>query len=1151
MSITTRPLRAAFFGACSICISASLLGCAEELEQDPKHPERVQVIFDPATSTIPLPNQAAVQADGTLPKSEAPRDTAQAAFYAWIDDLHGWLPETPIEVPLDGELDASTIDLEDALLWRVEQDESLTALAIKELRYELVEAEEAGPARSKIVIVPVEPLKAATRYGAVLKTSINGANGEPILAPLAIFFGLNNGPLFEEESGRVTIPQLQGDPDTAEALERSVRRSLTPITSNLSEIGLDRKEIAAAFTWSTGVDAFTVLDPSTATIPLPNTLALDPGSDGLPTFPRAPLQSLVEYERAEAAGESPELTAQIYFERYLDDLHGWPNTVASLPIEVPLSGPIDPATITEESVQLWQILEDGTPERISDLTLDYIALPAEQEGEKGIYKIKLSPARDFRLNTDYFAFVTRDVKDLQGRELLPAGAMAMGLQPHPLLDEEGRSTVNQLDDASAQAATGLQRVLAPFVEAIEDQAGYEYDDLASVWSFYTWRDPFIVFDPLNGDIPFPNAFLIDDKGTEAPEDDTVDLPIEPRADPLTRSLLEELNTRSGFARMAQGWVTVLGELDPESVTYFEPSQKMPGADPEGRGAIAMAARAGDDLPVPVEPERIELDYRSDYGKIMLRPQLPLKQSHQHIVLLTDRLRGTNGLKAQPTPIFVMLTSPFELYDEAQGSLVAQLPDESAPGLEAGRKLYAELFTRAELITGDTRESIVGAFVFTTDDVTTPMQRARARAMAKLEARETLQIERACEVDASRECDEDLLDNRDASQDAYNGPYGDGRARDFSNLQQIQWAGEFRTVDMLREDGNAFASWEDIDEETRVGVSLFVPKRVEGQCEPPFRVVISQHGLTSSRLISGLGMANEFAAPETCLATVVLDTVLHGGRSASSQTLHPVTKPPTSGDGFLSANFVQSKNFLKQGILDLLVLNRLVRQGALEGLVENTTAAGTDPMFDVEEMAVVGTSLGGLFATAAAALDPTLNIAVLNVAPGKLTYYLTEMSTIGEGLLAPLSILGIERGTFVFEQLIAFLQWVGEEVGPAIFASHLIEDRLRALEYDASSDSYARGERVPSAEVFMQMALDDEVAPNVSTRQLARILDIDLEPTTFEAPHAFLIQNDPSEPSFKASECGRRQAAFFLRAAIEGSDTTLPPELVAKTCVGEP
>ena len=1146
----TRLLR----GAAAPIVCAALLGvalaqvgCGFDIPPADAPPEpRVRAVLDPDSSTVPLPNTLAVDPDGTLPDLEVEDgDSAQQAFYDWLGELNGWLPQTPVEIPFDGELDEASLTAENVRLFRLEEGGELTELEIAELVYATVDDD--SPARSRVTVVPADPLAPATSYGVVVTKGVQGENGVAIGEPAPIFFALHDRPIVTE-GGEITIPQLEDDPATASDLE-AVRASLEPITSRLGDLDLERGDVAMMFSWRTNRNVFTVLDPDTATIPLPNTLAMDEGEDGLPTFPAAALPALTQWRASLETDDPLPRTAQIYFDEYLDSLHGWPNDITSLPVEVPLSGPIDEESLGPDSVQLWRAGRgDEPPARLTDVTLEYVA-----DEDAGSYKVVIQPGEELAgaglaLDTDYFAFITTDVTDPQGDPIKQPSALALALQPAPLVDDQGGSLVEQASDADAQTAAGVQQLLRPFVEAIEAQTDYDYDELASVWSFYTWRDPFIVFDPLNGDIPFPNAFLIGDDGT-------VDIPIPEGIDPLQRGIFEEVNTRDGFSVLGQGWVTVLGELDPASVTYYEDGQ-----DDGELGAIAMAEVPGA-LPETLGPEYIELEYVPEYGKIMFRPKLPLRKGTLHAAILSDRLVGTNGLPAKPTPIFVMLASEFPLYDADSGeSLIAQLPDSAAPDLEAGRMQYSRLFLSAQIVTGDKRDSITGAFAFTTDDVTEPLQQIHAQALARLAERAELVAERACEVDDTRDCAEDLLDNSDGSFDTYTGPYLNSAPlyeggpttdeRDFSNIAQIQWAGEFDSVNFLDGD-RAIKGWDALDT-ARVPITVYVPKAT-AECQPPFRVLIAQHGLGSSRLFSGLGLANTMASPEYCLATVAIDSVLHGGRTEGLDTLHPTTHPEDSGDGFLGIDFVVSTNNFTQSVVDLAVLNQIIRAGGLDSLVDNT--AGDDgmgdplPMFDISRVGIMGTSLGGIFSADLVTIDPELNDVVLTVAPGKLTYYLTEDSIIGENLLGPLESLGVlERGTFAFEQLISFVQWVADVVDPGAFARYTTDDTLDALVYDPMADAFSEGDGVPAADVLAQMALDDNVAPNVSTRQLAEVLGVSLEDSTYEARHGFIGTQNADDPNYAAAECARRQAAWFMRAALDDEDTTLPDELKAATCV---
>lgn len=1137
--------------ACSVALAA---GCGFDIPQDEAPTPKVRSVFDPATGTIPLPNTAALEADGTLPNLGDGSDTAQANFYNLLDESEGWLTSTPIEIPYNGALDEGTVNAENVILVEIsDEDGSLTQLPL--LNEEVEELEEGmmgpvvyeeldgeGPARSRIIVNPAEPLQPDTAYGVIATNAILGDNGEPTLPSTAVFFALNEGPLIDE-NGEITVPQLRpaatdSPAETEAQLElvrgiEGIRQTLAPIVDGLGQFELSREDIVVAASWRTTRSSFTSFNADTGEIPLPSTVALDE-EDG--TFPTAGLPALVAYNAAEAAGENPPLTAQVYFDQYLDRLHGWPNTAESVPIQVPLINPIDEATLGPDTIQLWRIGEDRmSAERITDVTLAY----DDGEDGNGPYLITVTPAEDLELDTDYFAFATRDIRGANGDEILPAAELFLGIQPAEIADGDDNSLVEQVSQDDLPALQGLRAVYRPVVELIEAEAGIEYDELASVATWYSWRDPFIVFDPIAGDIPFPNTFLIG-------EDGTANLPIPEGANPILEDLYQEVNTRDGFSVLGQGWVTVLGELDPASVTFYE------GGSGDERGAIAMAAvPPGEGLMIPttLTPEEMAIEYVPEYNRILFRPQLPLRKGFLHAAILSDRLVGTNGFKAQPTPIFVMLASPARIADDEGNSLIAQLPQSAAADLEAGRQQYARLFQAAGFVTDDDRNSVTGAFAFTPDNVTEPMQQLRAQVINQLGGRAALAAERACDGDATRDCNEDLLDNTDGSFDSYDGPRSAGRTWDLSNVAQVQWAAEFDNVRVIDEMSQQVGY--DAFTTERVPFTLFVPKTVPGQCEPPFDVVITQHGLSGSRKFTGLGLASALAAPEYCLASIAPDALLHGGRADAAMTLHPEGLVGSSGDGFLSVNFNTAKNHFQQGVLDLVTLNQIVRAGGLEGLVADSDADPMTPMFNTENTAVVGVSLGGIFATVLTAIDPDINVTALNVAPGKLTYYLTEDSLIGDNIVPLLSLVGIEPGTFAFEQAISIAQWIADVVDPAAFAVHLVDDELDVLVYDAVMDAFPEQmdpDVVPQAEVLVQMAEGDGVAPNVSTEQLAEVLEFDLAPTTFDAGHGFIVEQDSTSDDFAAAQCGREQIAFFIRAALDGDDTELPSNLEASTCV---
>lgn len=1086
--------------------AASLSACAPDVPQDPAPPTRVSPIYDPVTAVVPLPNNAGIDAEGTL--SDLPsigEENAEGEFARWLTQFHGWLPETPIEVPFNGELDTETLNTDTVKLYELTES-GLKSLELADVAYRT------SALGSVVTIVPKEPLKPNTNYGALVTTAVKDTSGNNILPDSVSFTAMNRTDIIDPESGKVTLPEL-ADPDsrsTAESLQ-GLHQTLKPLINGLESEGvISRKEVAVAFTWKTLTDSVVVLDPATATLPLPNTIALE--SDG--TFPAAALPALVAYNQGRQdfmdgkIDTPPVRTAQVYFDQYLDKLHGWPNAASSLPVELPISGDIDPATITDDSVQLWKFTADGA-ERVEGTTVSFVEAP---EGNK----ISIQLGSDLEYGADYFAFATRDLKNKAGLPLQPPAALAMAMQPYDVVDGEGKSTASRVSDEQAVAIAGVQATIKPAMEYLRNNTELDHTKLAAVWSFYTWKDPFAVFEPTQGDIPFPNAFLIGDDGT-------ANLPTT-GANGLQLALLTELNKRSGFSVLGNGWISIIGELDPATVKLQ--------ATRAGDGSVALATVDG--LPQLLTDDDIEFVYNKEHSKLYFKPKRSLPKSTLHAGIVSNEIKGINGLPLMPTAIFVFLASPRPLVDENGKSTVAQLTDELATQLEAARQQYEPLFTGAKIATGDNPEDIAVAFAFTTDDTTSRLQQLRARAMAKLGD---------APLRASSPDNAGLVTN-DGNWATYNGPYSGGTARDFSNVEIINWKVEIDTFNYYNALGQPVPF--DMLQTAKIPVSVFVPK-TSASCSAPFKTVIANHGLGGWRVSSGWTFANELAA--NCIATVAIDLPRHGGRVPSGGDLHPTERPMNSGANFIGADLIGTAANFSQASADVMTVARVIRDGGLDEVV------GGNGVFDADGVGLVGISLGGAVGQLAVTLDPHINVATLNVPPGKLTYFLSEPSNIGAGILEPLGMLGIMPGTFAFEQLLSLAQWLGDVVDPQAFAAFTTNNTLEVLEYfpngkDGDANiKYAPAEdankmpiTVPPAQMMVQMAKGDMTTPNVGTIALAEALGVSLDNTSFDAPHGF-IGGDTA-----AARCAVLQVAAWLSSGLSTGTAALPQNLNADTCV---
>lgn len=1133
-----------------------LVGCQPDIPEDPEPGERVIAVFDPDTSTIPLPNTAAIEDDGTLPKLDgAGEDSAEGAFLAWLDDLHGWSEATPITVPFSGELDPDTVTDETVLFWR-RDGESFTELEAEPVYEPNGDGTLCDPSvcASIIRIVPAEPLEAGASYAAVVTKGVEGANGEAVSESAAIFFAASPEPLFED--GEATVSVLSDDPAQAATLE-GLRQLLAPVFAAAADANVDRNDVATAFTWTIAKDPFTVLDPATATLPIPNDVALE--ADG--TFPAAALNFCggpgvdpevladdscdapsPDWASCETSADCDDLReegdpfaqcvsgrcvyprcAQGQFDTYLDQLHGWPTTT---PITLPVTQEIDPATLNDDNVQLWVLDDDGNATKVEGTTVTLsecgdeivISLPAEM------------PAMGYA--TKYIAFATRDVTGLPDEEgnalsLIPPAPVLLAIMPHDpgelgadcAAEEVGQvcdgggvcgaipgegtkcvtSTIGNVSDADAASVMAIRPLFRPAVETVEAATDLDWDDLASIWTWTTWTDTFMVFDPTSGNIPFPHTLLTNG----CPDGEPIcNLP---DGEGATAPILAELKTREGFSTTAPHWIPTIGPpLDPDSVV-------------KGEGVLFAEAN---EIPPPLFPGD-EWTVSYEYEHIIARFERPLTPDILVAGLTTTDLIGANGFPAQPTPAFVFLRSEFPLIDEDGNSEIAQIPnDEIAAVLEASRQEFEQLFLVA-LLFGYGRDQVNNAWAFVTGHTTRPLQQLRALTLDQFG-------DDAPQANAA--------DTPDVTTDpTVPSPYDMTVDVDVANVEEIHWNVEYETYWWLDENNRL------TDSPTRatVGASVFIPVDPNGNqpggCEAPYDVAIVQHGLGNFRRGFSLAFADELAA--NCIATVAIDLPLHGGRIPGSPELHPLTLPDGSGDGFISEDFVSTVALLQQATIDEVVLANLIKSGAFDAAV-GTTLSDSD-----SQIGYVGTSMGAFVGSLVTTIEPAIGPTVINVGGGNYAKILKD----SESFNPILQDAGIPEDTFDELQALHFIQWLGEHADPYTFAPYPVLDPLTELIWDGTE--FTEGDVLPVKEVMIQMVEGDMTVPNSSTELLARTMGVPLDETTFPAgiPHGFVGILDPTETGYDAAECARGQTAAWMASGFAG-DAEIPADLVASTCV---
>jgi predicted esterase len=745
----------------------------------------------------------------------------------------------------------------------------------------------------------------------------------------------------------------------------------------------------------------------------------------------------------------------------------------STPLTVPVDGDVDADALSPEAAMVFRLTEDGA----ESLEVASVSWDADAS------QIVITPAAPLELGTQYGYVLTQDVTDPAGNPVVASPQIFFQTSSQPLVDEDGNITNSLLAGAATPAeAAQLEQVrqfMAPVVNAAVAE-GVERSEIIAVTNFHTALDTFAVFDPTAGVVPFPNEFI------RNPENGNVGLPLPEDADDLTTAVINELNSRDGFSITADGYIPVSGgPLDESTVTH----ENIP---------LAWVA---DPLPVRYEVDEYYLEYREEFGSILFGPESrPFRQGRLNAGVVTTSVTDANGFAIKPSSAFVFLRSRNPVFEDG-ASTVEQLDDAQAEALEAARQDYEQLFIAAATL-GIQRGEVAGAWAFETDAVTEYQQQLSAVAEASYNAAgETTPIGDPTTAEAD--------------------------PADFENVGIIQRQAAYTTSWFLDLPDNPLVLLED-PETQPVPVVITVPS--DDNCTVPddgYPIVILGHGDGGNREDAVELLSDELAAAPYCLATIAPDFPLHGLRTPDGME---------SGELFLTANAILTKNNFLQAVVDLSVLTEVIKSDRLENALD------VDPntnLIDESQIGYAAYSLGALIGTNFLATDGDVNVGALTTPGAKITDIL--LGGDFADMILPQLPGDLEPGTFDFFQTFSLLQWVIEPADPWSFAPHVIAEPLAALVYDVDNDEFSADDSLPSNEVLIQMAGQDSVIPNFATELLAGAIGVSLDDTTFpDAEHSLLRGDDAG--------CASEQIAAWLSSGFSDG-AALPSELEA-ACAGQ-
>ncbi|MCA9670776.1 MAG: hypothetical protein KC503_34505 [Myxococcales bacterium] len=682
------------------------------------------------------------------------------------------------------------------------------------------------------------------------------------------------------------------------------------------------------------------------------------------------------------------------------------------------------------------------------------------------------------------------------------------------------------------------------------------DDVVLAWGFTASAQGELVFDLASGNIPGPaNDLLI------ARADDPVNkcttgsvcIPVRPGESDGDKATRLMLNTLDGFSTIAPTWATVLGNLDPATVTKFD-----------------FASNSGSFIVVQQTPTLdfnppIKIEYDAANQAVIATPTAPLAENARYVIAAVSRrdvdkdsgelksnksiggLADVDGNRVMPSSTFALARQPQPLVDAAGKSTVCVLDDATAGLLEGLRSGYAPLFlTLEQLQLGKTaelpaltREDIVVAWTFTTQSITKPLTELRQLPHKVLAA-----------------SDNDQPEWSGAYSDATTIPAGVPK----TNIAGWIASGQFTSLWAIDEKTRMFhpaASIETASVQQPINFTLTIPTGVMPQNGWP--LVVYSHGITRARS-DMLAIANALAAAG--FAALSFDNVYHGDRTICTQdsdcqsgstcqmdstcggcaTPHPITNclqldattgvPTASGSigggrAFIDTdNVFAARDNIRQYVVEMSALLRSVQLGALARGIANGKVTGTTlPVglkLDASSVHLAGQSLGAMESTMIGAVESLPKRLVLNVPGSRWVFGLVVDSQAFKPLLDGVrQQRGITPGTLADLQLLTTFQWIIDPADPANFA--------RFIKTAALPDLVTQQD-VPAKEVIVQVAGADTTVTTASTQYLAQQIGVATTDTTYAGQgHGMLLAPSPDAPATAA--CQSQMATFFASGMV--------------------
>lgn len=518
-----------------------------------------------------------------------------------------------------------------------------------------------------------------------------------------------------------------------------------------------------------------------------------------------------------------------------------------------------------------------------------------------------------------------------------------------------------------------------------------------------------IFDPANGKIPSTNDLLF-----MGSTDGTLNIP-----NPDNSPVIAAVNELDGFSTTIPVTAEFGMSLDQatlsvgSSIHIFEVVKQGP--------AVASVVRE-------LSSAEIAAVATGEEAKTLaLVPKVPLKESTSYMVILTNKIKGKDGLPAQAATSYTLARSN------------APLTDSDFAALEDLRQLINNMEDVADAQDGVNKNEIVLSWSFTTQSTTAVLSAVAANAKAG-----------NLVMAPTGKTTHDALASLPGIADVFIGtldiPYyleAPSTSNPAAPLTS-HWKGQGGSI-ITRYNTTPVAT-----KTLTIPVMMTVPNANSGKTMPAggWPIVIYQHGITRLRT-DMLGYADPMA--QAGFAVIAIDLPLHGITDPSNpfyakNTPFPNDVEPTfdidfldnsnntpkpGGDGIIDSsgeNFINlqslltSRDNVRQGVSNLLVLQR--------SLSKITGQVGV-PDINPDKVGFVAHSLGGIIGTTYLGVEDKSMPTSLVTTGASISTILRDSASYGPIVKNGLAALGVTGADY--DQFLFATQWVVDSADPVNFA----------------------------------------------------------------------------------------------------------------------